>query len=54
MSPLAYLARLAKLLRSPLPARTAEPTRFDKEPARVVEATRQPEPPRNPLDVQAG
>ena len=46
MSALAYLARLLKFLRDPWPARSEEPARLPDEPARIVEAPRQQEPPR--------
>jgi hypothetical protein len=46
MSALAYLARLLKFLRDPWPARLEPPARLPNDPARIVEAPRQPDPPR--------
>ena len=46
MSALTYLARLLKFLRDPWPARQEQPARLADDPARIVEAPRQPDPPR--------
>jgi hypothetical protein len=53
MNPLAYLARLAKLLRSPSPARTQEVAREPAVPARIVELPRHAECPRAPESAES-